>query len=556
MKKISKLFLCFCIMICVVYGMNLQSFADEIAPKTSINQLVSGYNSFTAHWNKVDKKVSYQLQYSLNKKFTKKKTKSLIVKKAKVTNKTIENLKGNKKYFVRIRTYKKTKNKTYYSDWSKTKSVKVLRAVNLRKIEVTPETSELRVGQNVQLKTKLFPTKTTYREIRYTSLDEDIVKVSYNGWVTAVGSGTTHIKVSVDGTEKSKMVKINVVIPTTDIKITNPAGLSIEKNTKIDLDATVYPLNATNKKVIWKSSDKTKATVDSNGTVTALRPTEYVEITATTADKKHSATYVLKINDTTGFITKEKLDSLNLLTTNNLMIVAHPDDETFWGGAHLFNSEYLNKSEPFKSNGKFVNSNYLVVVLTNSWNKTRSADLQKIMDATNNKFLILSYPDVRKEWYDAKKQYKYEADDWTTCKTGLQKDLSLLLNYKKWDVIATHNPDGEYGKSHHKMTNNAVVEAYNQSSLNSSTPLFYFGLYYNKNDKIPGKQINSEDLEIKDKLVSMYSKNVQGAKDAFGQMFHYENWILSTKWDEVKKNKYNYEYFEKLENTTENADNK
>ena len=40
-------------------------------------------------------------------------------------NIVIEKLKGNKKYFVRIRAFKKVRGKTYYSDWSKVKNVKV-----------------------------------------------------------------------------------------------------------------------------------------------------------------------------------------------------------------------------------------------------------------------------------------------------------------------------------------------------------------------------------------------------------------------------------------------
>ena len=36
-------------------------------------------------------------------------------------------LKKNATYYVRIRTYKRVSGKTYYSDWSKVKSFKVVR---------------------------------------------------------------------------------------------------------------------------------------------------------------------------------------------------------------------------------------------------------------------------------------------------------------------------------------------------------------------------------------------------------------------------------------------
>ena len=69
------------------------------------------------------------LEYSTSSKFSKKTTKSVTVSKNKTTVKTIKKLKANKKYYVRIRTYKVVKengkSEKIYSGWSKVKSVKV-----------------------------------------------------------------------------------------------------------------------------------------------------------------------------------------------------------------------------------------------------------------------------------------------------------------------------------------------------------------------------------------------------------------------------------------------
>ena len=79
--------------------------------------------SFVAKWEKVSGVKGYQLQYATNKKFTKgKKTKT--VKGAKKTSVTIKKLKKNKKYFVRVRTYKIVNGKKVYSKWSKAKTAK------------------------------------------------------------------------------------------------------------------------------------------------------------------------------------------------------------------------------------------------------------------------------------------------------------------------------------------------------------------------------------------------------------------------------------------------
>lgn len=34
------------------------------------------------------------------------------------------------------------------------------------------------------------------------------------------------------------------------------------------------------------------------------------------------------------------------------------------------------------------------------------------------------------------------------------------MKYKHWGMVATHNPDGEYGHIHHKMTSRLMTESY------------------------------------------------------------------------------------------------
>lgn len=63
----------------------------------------------------------YKVKFSTSSKFTKAKTKSLSVKKARITIKKIPQA---KKYYVKARAYKKTGGKIYYGKWSKIKSLK------------------------------------------------------------------------------------------------------------------------------------------------------------------------------------------------------------------------------------------------------------------------------------------------------------------------------------------------------------------------------------------------------------------------------------------------
>lgn len=73
-----------------------------------------------ASWKKASSVSGYQLQYAKNKSF--KSAKSV---KTKSTSKTVSKLSKKKKYYVRVRSYKVSGGKTYYSSWSNVKTVTI-----------------------------------------------------------------------------------------------------------------------------------------------------------------------------------------------------------------------------------------------------------------------------------------------------------------------------------------------------------------------------------------------------------------------------------------------
>ena len=94
---------------------------------TSISKVESKEKGFKVTWKKKSKIKGYQIQYSTSSKFKKSETKTKTVSSAKTVSATVSKLRGcNKKYYVRIRTYKVVNDKRVYSDWSKTRSVYTL----------------------------------------------------------------------------------------------------------------------------------------------------------------------------------------------------------------------------------------------------------------------------------------------------------------------------------------------------------------------------------------------------------------------------------------------
>lgn len=106
--------------VCVTY---------TILPKsTSITKLSAAAKKFTVKWKKQTKETTgYQVQYSTDKKFSKKTTISKTVSKNKTTSLKVTKLKAKKKYYVRVRTYKTVKvggkSVKIYGNWSKGKTV-------------------------------------------------------------------------------------------------------------------------------------------------------------------------------------------------------------------------------------------------------------------------------------------------------------------------------------------------------------------------------------------------------------------------------------------------
>lgn len=82
----------------------------------------SARGKMTVSWSTAKSVSGYEIQYSRSKKM--KNAQSLTIK-GKTTQVTLKNLAKKKKYYVRIRTYKTTNGKKYYSTWSTVKTVKV-----------------------------------------------------------------------------------------------------------------------------------------------------------------------------------------------------------------------------------------------------------------------------------------------------------------------------------------------------------------------------------------------------------------------------------------------
>lgn len=195
-----------------------------------------------------------------------------------------------------------------------------------------------------------------------------------------------------------------------------------------------------------------------------------------------------------GELTEKKLSDAGIEACDKLMIVAHPDDDLLWGGAHL------------------QEGGYFVLCLTNGKNETRSAEFEAMKEAVGCRGLILSYPD----------KVDGERSDWKHLKQSLNEDLRLILTAREWKCIVTHNPDGEYGHIQHKLTSAAVTAACEDTEYTDA--LWYFGKYYPPK-KLP-KDLSTLSEEVstrKREWLKIYESQAE-TLDGFAHMIDYEIW--------------------------------
>ncbi len=170
-------------------------------------------------------------------------------------------------------------------------------AVTVTDVKLSKSSLSLKVGEEVTLTAAVKPDTITTQTVKWKSDKENIATVDENGKVKAVAAGTAKITVTADNNGETATCTVRVSkVGVTGITLNASSG-SLKKGEKATLIATVAPSDATNKDVIWSTSNDKVAKVD-NGVVTAVGQGTAV-IKATSADNAAAAaTYNVTVTDT------------------------------------------------------------------------------------------------------------------------------------------------------------------------------------------------------------------------------------------------------------------
>ena len=168
------------------------------------------------------------------------------------------------------------------ADGTKTATCEVTVVVHVTGVSLDRTSAEIIKGDSMTLTATVAPSNATNKNVIWTSSDPSVATVSQSGVITAIKAGsTTVVATTVDG-EKTAACEIVVIVPVNSISL-DKESLELIEGDGASLTATIGPDDATDKRITWKSSDESIATVTSTGTVVAVKAGT-VTITATTED--------------------------------------------------------------------------------------------------------------------------------------------------------------------------------------------------------------------------------------------------------------------------------
>lgn len=202
-------------------------------------------------------------------------------------------------------------------------------------VMLSPERTTIHVNETVQLTATVIPTNATNKKVTYTSSDAAIASVSDNGLVTAIKEGKATITVTTDDgnkTASSEITVTSVPVAVSGVSV-SPNSITMVTGEKNTLTPVITPSNATDKSVMFTSSDRNIVEVNDDGEVTALTEGE-AAITITTVDGGFTTSCAVKVINSSDIIHVESVNitpsyfSLKVGAKETLSYTINPENAT------------------------------------------------------------------------------------------------------------------------------------------------------------------------------------------------------------------------------------
>ena len=164
-------------------------------------------------------------------------------------------------------------------------------------VSLNKTTASLKKGETLTLSATVSPSDASNKSVVWSSSNTSVATVNSSGKVTAVGNGTATITAKSTTGNKTATCKVTVTTSPTGVSITNKKQLALDVNGTYQCNVSVTPNDASNKSVVWSSSDSSVAKVSSSGKITALK-TGVATITVKTSDGSKTDSFKVYVYQT------------------------------------------------------------------------------------------------------------------------------------------------------------------------------------------------------------------------------------------------------------------
>lgn len=202
--------------------------------------------------------------------------------------------------------------------------------IKVEKISISEEEKNLvlKKEESIQLHPTVLPANASNKSLVYKSDNNYVAKIDANGKITAgTVAGQTRISISSADGKISEDVVVIVTEAVTGIKLSKRELQFYSNSAPEQLTAEVFPENATNKSVLWSTSDEKIVKVSDNGLVTPVKKEGEATITAKTVDGDFEAVCKVTISSGMKVTTAAALNEL-IQGNESYKIIHFSTDET------------------------------------------------------------------------------------------------------------------------------------------------------------------------------------------------------------------------------------
>ena len=168
----------------------------------------------------------------------------------------------------------------------------------IENVTIKEDKVNLKVNEEKEITYEVFPADSFISMVKWDSSNTNIIEVD-EGKIKAKSPGEAKVFLTIN--DIIKEIDVTVLVPVTGIKLTSNEKIIIKEGKTTKVSGIVLPSNASNKKIIYRSSNPSSLSIDEYGNVKALKKGNGI-ITLETEDNNKTISVPFTVNPKIGVV--------------------------------------------------------------------------------------------------------------------------------------------------------------------------------------------------------------------------------------------------------------